>query len=138
MRFPALTRIAVAAALSATGAAAAPQSAQDLQGALEAEARRTLPGFAGFSPEAGARFFNSTHGNDWSCASCHTADPRGAGKHAKTGKDIAPLAPSANPERFTRVEKVEKWFKRNCGDVLGRVCSPEEKGNVLAYLLSLK
>jgi Domain of unknown function (DUF1924) len=138
MRFPALTRIAVAAAFSATGAAAAPQSAQDLQAALEAEARRTFPSFAGFSPEAGERFFKSTHGNDWSCASCHTTDPRAAGKHAKTGKDIAPLAPTANPQRFTSVEKVEKWFKRNCGDVLGRVCSPEEKGNVLAYLLSLK
>jgi mono/diheme cytochrome c family protein len=120
MRFPAITRTAVAAAFMATAAAAAPQSV------------------AGFSPQVGEQFFKSTHGNDWSCASCHTADPRSVGKHAKTGKEIAPLAPTANPQRFTSAEKVEKWFKRNCGDVLGRDCSPEEKGNVLAYLLSLK
>ena len=138
MRFPALTRIAVAAGLTAAGAAAASQSAQDLQSALEVQARQASQSFAGFSPQVGEQFFKSTHGNDWSCASCHTADPRNAGKHAKTGKDIAPLAPTANPQRFTSVEKVEKWFKRNCSDVLGRACSPEEKGNVLAYLLSLK
>jgi Domain of unknown function (DUF1924) len=120
MRFPAITRTAVAAAFMATGAAAAPKSV------------------AGFSPQVGEQFFKSTHGNDWSCVSCHTADPRGVGKHAKTGKEIAPLAPTANPQRFTSAEKVAKWFRRNCGDVLGRDCSPEEKGNVLAYLLSLK
>jgi mono/diheme cytochrome c family protein len=108
-----------------------------MQSALEREARQSSRSFAGFSPQAGEQFFKSTHGNDWSCASCHTPDPRSAGKHAKTGKDIAPLAPIANPQRFTSVEKVEKWFKRNCGDVLGRACSAEEKGNVLAYLLSL-
>ncbi len=138
MRFLAITRIAVAAAFSATGAAAASQSAQDLKTALEVDARQTSQSFAGFSAQVGEQFFKSTHGSDWSCASCHTADPRNAGMHAKTGKGIAPLAPTANPQRFTSVEKVEKWFKRNCGDVLGRVCSPEEKGNVLAYLLSLK
>jgi hypothetical protein len=33
---------------------------------------------------------------------------------------------------------MEKWFKRNCGDVLGRVCTPAEKGDVIAYLNSLK
>ena len=34
--------------------------------------------------------------------------------------------------------KVEKWFKRNCNDVLGRVCTPLEKGDVLSYLLTVK
>ena len=138
MRFPAITRTAVAAAFMVNGAAAAPQPAQDLKTALEVEARRTSQSFTGFSPQVGEQFFRSTHGNDWSCASCHTVDPRSFGKHAKTGKEIAPLAPTANQQRFTSAEKVEKWFKRNCGDVLGRACSPEEKGNVLAYLLSLK
>ena len=33
--------------------------------------------------------------------------------------------------------KVEKWFARNCNDVLGRACTPVEKGDVLAWLLSL-
>jgi mono/diheme cytochrome c family protein len=124
--------------LAAAGAAAAPQSAQDMQNVFEREARQSSRNFTGFSPQAGEQFFKSTHANDWSCASCHTPDPRNAGKHAKTGKEIAPLAPVTNPQRFTSVEKVEKWFKRNCGDVLGRACSVEEKGNVLAYLLSLE
>jgi hypothetical protein len=75
---------------------------------------------------------------EWSCASCHTQNPLSVGKHAKTGKDIAPLAPAANAERLTSPDKVEKWFKRNCNDVLGRTCTPQEKGDVLAFLLSLK
>jgi hypothetical protein len=52
--------------------------------------------------------------------------------------EIAPLAPAANPQRFTSLEKADKWFKRNCNDVLGRPCTSEEKGDVLAYLMSLK
>ena len=40
-------------------------------------------------------------------------------------------------ERFTRPDKVEKWFRRNCNDVLGRACTASEKGDVLAYLMSL-
>ena len=53
------------------------------------------------------------------------------------GKAFSPLAPAANPGRFRNVAKVEKWFKRNCLDVLKRACTPEEKGDVLTYLLSV-
>lgn len=98
---------------------------------------KTAPGFKGFSAANGAQFFKTTHGNEWSCASCHTEDPAGSGKHAKTNKVIKPLAPSANAERLTDPAKVEKWFKRNCNDVLGRVCTPQEKGDVVAYLLAV-
>ena len=105
---------------------------------FEAEARSADPGFRGFSADRGARFFAQTHGGEWSCASCHTADPRAGGKHAKTGKPITPLAPAANPERFTQTATVDKWFRRNCNDVLGRACTAQEKGDVLQYLLSLK
>jgi hypothetical protein len=101
-------------------------------------AAKSAPGFQGFSAERGRRFFGTTHGNDWSCASCHTDDPAVSGKHAKTNKVIQPLAPSANAERFTDPRKVEKWFKRNCNDVLERACTPQEKGDVLAYLLGIK
>jgi hypothetical protein len=109
----------------------------DIQRALEADARRAVPGFAGFSPARGQEFFQARHGGEWSCASCHTPDPRQAGTHAATGKSIAPLAPAADPERFTEPAKVAKWFRRNCHDVLGRPCTPLEKGDVLAWLLSL-
>ena len=128
--------VMVALAMLGVGGVATAQSAADLEQTLAAEARRTTPGFAGFSAERGARFFAATHG-EWSCATCHTADPRRPGTHATTGKTIAPLAPGANPERFTRPATVEKWFRRNCNDVLRRACTPVEKGDVLAWLLSL-
>ena len=105
---------------------------------FEAEARSSDPAFRGFSADRGARFFAQTHGAEWSCTSCHSADPRSGGKHAKTGKPITPLAPAANPGRFTQAATVDKWFRRNCNDVLGRACTAQEKGDVLQYLLSLK
>jgi hypothetical protein len=48
---------------------------------------------------------------------------------------VAPLAPTAHPERFTDRREVEKWFNRNCKQVIGRECTAEEKGNFLTYLL---
>jgi hypothetical protein len=110
----------------------------ELQKRFEADARAAAPSFAGFSAERGQAFFNATHGGEWSCASCHTGNPLAAGKHAKTGKVIAPLAPAANPERFTDAAAAEKWFRRNCNDVLGRACTAQEKGDVLQYLMSVK
>ena len=98
----------------------------------------STPGFKGFSAARGEQFFKAKHGKEWSCTSCHTDNPAAAGKHANTGKEIQPLAPSANAERFTDMAKAEKWFKRNCNDVLGRVCTPLEKGDVLSYLLTVK
>lgn len=86
----------------------------------------------------GKALFNYRHGGEWSCASCHGNAPTQAGRHAATGKVIAPLAPGLDPERFTDSAKVEKWFTRNCGDILGRECSAAEKADVLAYLTSLK
>ncbi|MDO8346591.1 MAG: DUF1924 domain-containing protein [Rugosibacter sp.] len=89
-------------------------------------------------PERGARFFGDKHGNDWSCSTCHTSRPTQSGRHDKTGKTIAPLAPAANAERFTSSAKVDKWFRRNCNDVVGRECSAREKADLLAWLLTLK
>jgi len=94
--------------------------------------------FQGFSATRGEAFFKQKHGAEWSCASCHTDNPAALGKHAKTGKVIQPLAPAVNAERFSNMSKVEKWFKRNCNDVLDRVCTPQEKGDVLSYLLTIK
>jgi hypothetical protein len=48
------------------------------------------------------------------------------------------MAPVANAERFTDAAKVEKWFKRNCSDVRKRACTANEKGDFIAYLLSVK
>lgn len=86
----------------------------------------------------GQQFFNAKHGREWSCASCHNAQPTASGKHASTGKTISALAPAFNPERFTDVTKTEKWFRRNCNDVLARECTAGEKADVLAWLLTFK
>lgn len=86
----------------------------------------------------GQAFFNAKHGGTWSCASCHGMPPTAAGKHANTGKAIDPLAPAANPKAFTDTARVDKWFRRNCKDVLARECSAAEKADVLAWLAGLK
>ena len=86
----------------------------------------------------GQTLFSSKHGKEWSCSSCHTATPTVEGKHATTGKAIAPMAPAFNPERFADAAKAEKWFRRNCNDVMGRECTAGEKADILAWLLSFK
>lgn len=86
----------------------------------------------------GQTFFNTKHGAEWSCASCHGTPPTAQGEHANTGKSIAPLAPAFNPKAFTDTAKVDKWFRRNCNDVLSRECSAAEKADVLAYLNGLR
>lgn len=103
---------------------------------IKAEASAT-PGFQGFSAAHGESFFKTKHNHDLSCSACHTDNPAAQGKHAETDKLIKPLAPAANPERFTDMKKVAKWFKRNCNDVLDRECTPQEKGDVLTYLLTV-
>ncbi len=120
----------IAAALFAAGAQA--EAPRDFLARFEQEAG------AAASPERGARFFASKRGSEWSCASCHTERPTQAGRHARTDKPIAPLAPAANAERFTDAAKVDKWFRRNCNDTLARLCSAQEKADVLAWLLALK
>lgn len=94
-----------------------------------------------FSAERGKEFWsNKTTGKDGKerdCGTCHGADLTKPGKHEKTGKVIEPMAPSVNYDRLTDVEKVEKWFKRNCKETIGRECTDQEKGDVLSYLSQL-
>lgn len=114
------------------------QSLVRLQAGYAQQAAKDDPSFRAFSAARGKVFFLSKHGNDWSCASCHTSDPTGSGKHDVTGRAIQPMAPAVNPKRFTDAAKAEKWFRRNCRDVVGRECSALEKGDVLAWLDSLR
>ena len=120
--------------LGVTSALAA--SPVDLVDAYSAEAGRAQPGF---SPSAarGQQFFLrrfAVSADMPSCSTCHTERPDQPGRHAVTGKHIAPLAPAANSERLTRADKVEKWFRRNCTEVVGRECTPGEKADFLAFL----
>jgi hypothetical protein len=86
----------------------------------------------------GEAFFKASHGQEWQCTSCHGKSPMVGGHHASTDKAIEPLAPAANAKRFTDSAKVEKWFRRNCKDVLARECSASEKADVLAWLISVR
>jgi hypothetical protein len=99
-------------------------------------------GATSFNAEAGQAFwtrkFNPPGANQArQCATCHTADPRNRGKHARTGKPIEPLAPSVNRKRFSEVREIRKWFYRNCKWTLGRECTPQEKGDLLVWLQQL-
>lgn len=118
--------------------AAAPE---ELLKQYEIEAKQENPAFSGFSSERGANFFRTEHthsnGKKVSCSTCHTSDPRNQGK-TRANKIIEPMAPSVNPQRFTDAAKVEKWFGRNCKDVLERTCSAQEKGDYIQYLVNLK
>jgi cytochrome b len=116
---------------------AASPAAQALLRDYEAEARKANPAFQGFSATEGRRIYLAEHsqgGEKTSCARCHTEDPRRRGR-TPVGKIVEPLAPAANPDRLTDRRDVEKWFKRNCTQVLGRECTAEEKGHFLTFLL---
>jgi hypothetical protein len=108
--------------------------------ATPAELQAAYGALSGGSADAnrGQQLFTARHGREWSCSSCHGAEPTQAGKHAATSKPIAPLAPAFNPERLVDAAKTEKWFRRNCNDVMGRECSAAEKADVIAWLRTLK
>ncbi len=104
------------------------------------EAARTQPGFR--ADVARGRAFAA---RDWgvsdklaSCTACHSDTPSNPGRHAVTGKTIQPLSPSVNPERFSDPAKVEKWFKRNCKEVVGRLCSPAEKADFIQFVMGAR
>ena len=113
---------------------------------LHAAATTPAELLAGYTAQAGQpanavrgeTFFKASHGQEWQCTSCHGKSPTVGGRHASTDKAIEPLAPAANPKRFTDSAKVDKWFRRNCKDVLARECTAAEKADVLAWLVSLR
>lgn len=130
----ALACIVTALALSLPAAAAL---AGDTSPAQQLQYWSTQAGKPG-AADRGQAFFTTRHGGEWSCASCHGSPPTSQGRHASTGKTIAPLAPAFNPRAFTDTARVDKWFRRNCKDVLERECTALEKADVLAYLERLK
>jgi hypothetical protein len=55
-----------------------------------------------------------------------------------TGKVIQPLSPVVNASRFKDLQKVETKFKKHCNDIIGRDCTPQEKGDYITYLLTVQ
>jgi len=141
--FSPLTRclgVALLCLALAAGAACANPARDAILATYAAAAKQLDPSFTGFAVERGSTLWNSTHteGNidTPSCTTCHTKDATAQGM-TRALKPIAPMAVSKTPDRFTDAEKVEKWFLRNCKTVLGRECTPIEKGDVITYLSSL-
>ena len=97
-------------------------------------------GAANFDAERGKEAWThevkSKEGEMRSCTTCHGKELTKPGKHATTEKVIDPMAPSVNKDRYTDQKKIEKWFKRNCEWAWGRECTPQEKGDLLKFLLS--
>ncbi|MBL6951294.1 MAG: DUF1924 domain-containing protein [Alphaproteobacteria bacterium] len=101
------------------------------------DAKLKNSGFAGFSAGRGQTLFLSKPATGKpdtpSCTTCHSINPAAKGQ-TRAGKEIAPMAVSKTPERFTDSKKVEKWFRRNCKSVLGRICTALEKGDFVTFM----
>ncbi len=132
--------------------------------ALEQAAKKSDPDFEGFSTGRGREFFFRKHPievlGEISCASCHLKEPRRGVLYHRTKvpcrgchvlddtehaypkeakkRVIKPFAPVANNLRFTNSERVSTWFAHNCKTVIKRECTALEKGDVLAWLMSLE
>lgn len=134
-----LTTTAIVAILALTWttvSAAGPREEQLAQYAAAAKAAN--PAFASFSTERGKTLHTQTFAGGKpdtpACASCHGKDPRTAGR-SPAGKTIDPMALSTTPSRYTDPAKVEKWFKRNCTEVMGRECTAAEKADFIQFAI---
>ena len=90
-----------------------------------------------FQFERGEQLWVGRLYRDRQCADCHGTDLQRPGRHQRTNKSIDPMAPSVAADRYTDLEKVEKWFTRNCKWTWGRECTAQEKGDLLEYLKRL-
>lgn len=118
-------------------ASAAPRD--DILRSLDSAARAADPAFTGFSAPRGqtlhTQAFAGGKADTPACTSCHGATPRSSGR-TPAGKAVEPMALSLSPSRYSDAAKVDKWFTRNCRDVLGRECTPREKGDWLSFMFS--
>lgn len=132
------TTVLLALALGLAGSAGAGPR-EDQLAAYALAAKAADPAFTAFSAERGktlhTQAFAGGKADTPACTSCHGKDTRAAGR-SPSGKTIEPMALSISPKRYTDAAKVEKWFKRNCNEVLGRECSAREKGDWLSFMLA--
>ncbi|MGE5476015.1 MAG: DUF1924 domain-containing protein [Bacteroidales bacterium] len=130
--------LAAAIVLLPVAAMAADAARDAIVSDYAAQARKADPAFTAFDAKRGETLFRTkwAKGDERtpSCTACHTDNPRAAGQNAKTGRPIEPVAVSANPKRFTDKDQVEKQFARDCKSVLGRECTPVEKGDYVTFM----
>jgi hypothetical protein len=112
------------------------ETSASLVSGYAAEASKITPGFTP-SVQRGQAFFTKEWGISQkmpNCTVCHGKNLKVEGKHVVTDKRIAPFSPAVNSERFTSSSKVEKWFKRNCTEVVGRECTAMEKADFIQFV----
>lgn len=113
---------------------------EDYLAQLSSQIKQTQPYFKGFDAQRGEKIFTSKHigkkGKEISCTSCHGNDFSKASQNFFTGKTIEPLSPKANPKRLTSMKNIKKWLRRNFKDVYNKEGTPQEKGDVITYILS--
>ncbi len=127
--------VGLALTIAVSFGAAAPRN--DVLANYASAAKQTDPGFSGFSAARGEAFHRQSFAGGKvdtpACRSCHGIDIRQTGQ-TPAGKVIEPMALSLSPTRYSDPAKVEKWFKRNCQEVLGRECTAREKGDWLSHV----
>lgn len=127
-------------------------------------AKAADPTFAGFSAERGHAFYLTKHPltgvGAVSCSSCHRKDPReqirahrvdilcrachviNDEEHPNPSEAkkrfIEPFTPGANAQRFRDLAHIEKYFRTNCLMLLKRECTAQEKGDLIAWLLTIE
>ena len=128
---------AIGLGLLLPSSADAAETPQSLLRTYEDQARAADPAFGGFDAARGEAAYRLERpgATPSSCAGCHSRSPTQPGR-SPAGRNIEPLAPAAAPGRFTDAGKADKWFKRNCKQLLGRDCTPQERGDLLTWLLT--
>jgi Domain of unknown function (DUF1924) len=157
-------RLAIVLAIALCPAPLLADTPEQILDRYDEMAKQEDAAFAGFSLEHGHELYLQKRVlpvvGAINCASCHMADPReeiiahkskvlcrqchvindSEHPHPQDAKlrKIPPLAPSANPKRLTSFGHVEEFLKPNCEMVIGRECTIQEKGDIIAWLISLK
>jgi cytochrome b len=131
--------LAILLGAAGTAASAVAEEPADFLARYAVEAAHENRAFDRFDASRGRDLYQTSRinarGRNTSCAECHTPDPKAPGR-TRAGKAIDALSPLADRRRFTDSAKVEKWFDRNCKDVLDRPCTATEKGDLLTFLLA--
>ena len=112
----------------------------DYLSSLKQEVLQENPKFTSFDTKRGEEIFTSKHigkkGKEIACTSCHGIDLNKSSENFFTGKVTEPLSPKANSKRFTDVNEIEKWMKRNFNDVYDREGKKKKKGDVTTYIIN--
>ncbi|MDH5720675.1 MAG: DUF1924 domain-containing protein [Spirochaetia bacterium] len=94
-----------------------------------------------FSAEKGKEFFEQKNPKTgMACVSCHNRNIKKPGKQEVLfglfDIEVPALSVSANKKVFQSTKKVLKELDNYCEKVRERVCTSEEKGNLIMYFIS--